>query len=161
MEFETAVNIAEFLGGVGVICSLIFVAYQMRENNMNTRDVNYHQVMSHNITMGRMIGADQQLASLYRRGCDDMAQLNIDERWQFGSLMMAMFCDFNEQYTLYHRGRLDEEFWRAIEHNMKFYLSRPGVQHWWRTHPFKLDEAFTAYLNEYLKQTGTNEPNSK
>lgn len=150
MDFETVVNIAEFIGGIGVICSLIFVAYQMRENNMNTRDDNYHQVMSHNIATGRMIGADKHLASLYRRGCDDMLQLDIDERWQFGSLMTAIFCDFNEQYTLFNRGRLDAEFWRTIEYNMHFYLSRPGVQHWWRTHPFILDESFTTYLKEHL-----------
>ena len=147
---EDLVNTAEIIGGIAVIGSLIFVALQMRESNLNTREANYRQVMQHNIQMGRLVGSDPAIANLYRRGCEDLQQLNADERWQFGSLMMAMFCDFNQHYTMHKLKRLDPEFWNSIEHNLKFYINRPGVQMWWRKQPFALDASFTKYINDQI-----------
>lgn len=147
MGIEGLVNAAEIIGGIAVIGSLIFVARQMRESNLNTREANYRQVMQHNIQMGRLIGSSSTVANLYRRGCEDIQQLNDDERWQFGSLMMAMFCDFNQHYTMHKQGRLDPEFWKSIEHNMDFYINRPGVLMWWQSQPFALDASFTNYIN--------------
>ena len=141
------VNAAEIIGGIAVIGSLIFVARQMRESNLNIREANYRQVMQHNIEMGRLIGSNPTIASLYRRGCGDMRQLSSDERWQFGSLMMAMFCDFNQHYTMHKQNRLDPEFWKSIEQNIGFYLTRPGVLDWWKSQPFALDASFTQYID--------------
>jgi hypothetical protein len=156
---EGLVNAAEIIGGIAVIGSLIFVALQMRESNLNTREANYRQVMQHNIQMGRLIGSDPMVANLYRRGCGDMQQLNADERWQFGSLMMAMFCDFNQHYNMHKQKRLDPEFWESIEHNMKFYINRPGVLMWWQTQPFVMDASFTKYINEQItSRTGEKNP---
>jgi len=150
MGIEGLVNAAEIIGGIAVIGSLIFVARQMRESNLNTREANYRQVMQHNIQMGRLVGSDPTVANLYRRGCEDMEQLNADERWQFGSLMMAMFCDFNQHYTMHKQKRLDPEFWNSIEQNMKFYINRPGVLMWWQTQPFSLDASFTNYIDNLI-----------
>ena len=150
MGIEELANTAEIIGGIAVIASLIFVAIQMREANLNTREANYRQVMQHNIEMGRLVGSDGIIANLYRRGCEDMQQLNTDERWQFGSLMIAMFCDFNQHYTMHKQGRLDSDFWNSIEHNIKFYISRPGVLAWWQTQPFALDAKFTEYVDELI-----------
>lgn len=147
---EGLVNAAEILGGIAVIASLIFVAFQMKESNLNTRESNYRQVMQHNIEMGRLVGSDIAVANLYRRGCVDYRKLNDDERWQFGSLMMAMFCDFNQQYNMFDQKRLDPEIWKSIEHNMKFYIARPGVLMWWQSQPFVFDSSFTKYINAYI-----------
>jgi hypothetical protein len=51
----------------------------MRESNLNTREANYRQVMQ---------------------------QLNSDERWHFGLLLMAMFCEFYQHYTMNKQNRL-------------------------------------------------------
>lgn len=150
MGIEGLVNAAEIIGGIAVIASLIFVAYQMKESNLNARETNYRQVMKHNIEMGRLVGSDSTIANLYRRGCGDYEKLNDDERWQFGSLMMAMFSDFNQHYNMFNHKRLDPEFWRSIEHNMKFYLARPGVLMWWHAQPFVFDSGFTNYINDYI-----------
>lgn len=155
LGIEDLVNTAEIIGGIAVIGSLIFVAKQMRESNLNTREANYRQVMQHNISMGRMIGSDPVIAGLYRRGCADFDSLNDDERWQFGSLMMAMFCDFNQHYTMHKQNRLDPEFWEAIEYNMNFYINRPGVLAWWQSQPFHLDESFTNYINSQIEKKTT------
>ena len=73
--------------------------------------------------------------------------------------MMAMFCDFNQHYTMYKQDRLDPEFWSSIEHNLSFYIHRPGVSHWWRTQPFALDDSFTQYINSLLSKAQTEEDN--
>ena len=150
ISIDAIVNTAEIVGGVAVIASLLFVARQMRENNESSREANYIQVMQHNKDMGRLIGSDVEMANLYRRGCEDFIALNPDERWQFGSLMMAMFCDFNQQHTLYNQQRLDQQFWDAIEYNMKYYLDRRGVRDWWRYQPFQFDLNFVKYVDAYL-----------
>jgi len=167
ISVDAIVNIAEIVGGIAVIGSLLFVARQMHENNKSAREANYIQVMQHNKDMGRLIGSDPKLANLYRRGCENFEVLSADERWQFASLMMAMFCDFNQQHTLYNQNRLDPQFWNAIEYNMRFYLGRSGVRSWWLSQPFKFDSGFTDYVNFYLESTnhGTKteyspEPNS-
>ncbi|MFT4888627.1 MAG: hypothetical protein ACJAY7_001109 [Pseudohongiellaceae bacterium] len=149
-SIDAIVNTAEIVGGIAVIASLLFVARQMRENNKSARESNYIQVMQHNKDMGRLIGSDVKMANLYRRGCDDFMGLPPDERWQFGSLMMAMFCDFNQQHTLYNQDRLDQQFWNAIEHNMQFYLDRKGVGEWWRSQPFEFDLSFVEYVDAYI-----------
>ena len=151
IDINAIANAAEIVGGVAVIASLLFVARQMRENNKSAREANYIQVMQHNKDMGRLIGSDVGMANLYRRGCDDFMGLNPDERWQFGSLMMAMFCDFNQQHTLYNQRRLDQQFWNAIEHNMKFYLARKGVRDWWRSQPFQFDLSFVEYVDALME----------
>jgi hypothetical protein len=161
ISIDAIVNTAEIVGGLAVIASLLFVARQMRENNKSAREANYIQVMQHNKDMGRLIGSDVKMANLYRRGCEDFVGLNPDERWQFGSLMMAMFCDFNQQHTLYNQRRLDQEFWNAIEHNMHFYIDRRGVRDWWRSQPFQFDLSFVEYVDAYLSSNHYLEKDKK
>lgn len=106
--------------------------------------------MQHNTEIGRLVGSDGIIANLYRRGCEDTQQLNTDERWQFVSLMVAIFCEFNQHCTMHKQGRLDSGFWNSIEHNIKFYISRPGVLAWWQTQPFALDASFTEYVDALI-----------
>ena len=61
ISIDALVSVAEIVGGVAVIASLLFVARQMRENNESSREANYIQVMQHNKDMGRLIGSDVEV----------------------------------------------------------------------------------------------------
>jgi hypothetical protein len=156
LPLQDLANIGEALGGLAVIASLIFLAFELRRTRAAFRDAQYKQEVQRVIDVGRQI-ADN--ADVWLRGNRDYTSLAPEERVVFSTILYSQMVDFSEEWMLHQRGVIDSELWQATNRNLRYYLSFPGAQQWWRSQPLGLPEGFTEWVNgELFREDSADEP---
>jgi hypothetical protein len=136
MSWDAIGAIGDFLGGLGVIVSLIYLATQVRRSarvtEENTREVGAaaREAVFAGFSRWRGMVLDEKLTSVFVRGCDDISVLDREERFQFGLLMQDfLFAD----QVLFSRGQDGSSGISptVAVRNAAGVLSRPGAHEWW------------------------------
>lgn len=145
MDLSTLANLGEFIGGVFVVVSIIYLAYQVRQNTHSLRAENYARLLDRMSTLQSRLAADAGLNRLVVVGCQDPGRLTAAERVRFA---WALYELFGTAEFMYHQSRaksLPDGVWARWEPTIGWWLSHPGVCAWWKSKatPFAADfEAF-------------------
>jgi len=151
MNWEALGAIAETIGGIAVIVTLIYLAIQIRQNTAMARETILRNQTDRNMDNSKFIAGTPGLMDIYIRAMDDPDAVTREERWRFGSYMFGMFLDFQEAYHFNKSRRQDDYWWPMIRKNIEFYLSRPGGRAWWKSQGSNmLDVEFVDFVNEQI-----------
>ena len=154
--------LGEFVGSIGVIVTLAYVAVQIRQNTQSVRVNNRRIETDRNIAHTRFAIATPGLMSIYRRGQEDPSDLTPDEYLVFASYHYSMVLDFEEKYLLQEQegirqSRVGPGYDRLVQ------VGRGGGRQWWdRSHDnLNLDPGFVSYFNRLLAESDAAEDASK
>ncbi len=113
MDLTQLANLGEFIGGVAVIASLIFVGAQIRLNAKAVRQSSTHNAIETWAGMNEMLAKDAQLAPLVvtvmRGGPQDIDESEFS---RISFFLRAMCMRLEAEYFLFRRGSMEEELWR-------------------------------------------------
>jgi hypothetical protein len=123
--------VAELLGALGVIISLIYLAVQIRQNTQSVRMTSHHGIADQFTQTTLATVHDRDLAALVIRGVADADSLGETERARFFTFLMAILRTYEEIYQLDQRGLIDSKFWKARNRSMRNWLANPDVRSWW------------------------------
>ena len=121
MNWDAIGAIAETLGAVGVIASLVYLATQIRYSReqimLNTRAVRAaaYQQLHENISesVNTVPAPEMQLV---RRGNDGFHQLNEEDAYLYGQWAARLVISFEDGHYQYRIGMLDDDRWRLYLH---------------------------------------------
>jgi len=158
MNWDAIGAIAELLGAIGVIASLVYLATQIRQSReqmgQNTRAMRaatfqqFDQTLSY--AFSNLLNAPGA-SRVLRRGGVDYSQLDEDERWLFGAWISGVLMRVDNGYYQHRTGMLDEAGWQMLLRILRGYAQMPGVVQMWREQPNRfLSPEFTALVEEIL-----------
>lgn len=153
MNWEAIGAVAELISGIGVLATLIYLAMQIRQNTESVKESNFRNQTDRSIEHSRFVSGTPGMMSIYHRGMSNYSDLAQEEKWQFGTYMYSMFLDFQEGYHLHLKCRLEDNYWKSVEYNIFFYLSKPGGSAWWNSQGSRmLNEEFVNFVNSQIAQ---------
>ena len=127
-------NLGDFLGGIAVIATLLYVAIQIRQNtrqiaqNSETMRLSFeNEVRSELNTFRLSIAADEVLSSIWSRGLAD-EQLDPGERSRFELLLANVVAMLTAQFHAHQRDLYDLE--RRIPY-FATVATTPGFRRFW------------------------------
>jgi len=120
----------EFLGGIAVVVSLIYLAGQIRSNTKTVRASNFGDLLAESNGFTAML-VDPETASLYVRGLDDFVGLSAEDQARFTGLMVQTFNHCYRAWNLHGQALLDDKLWKTQAHFLDTSLRSPGVRQWW------------------------------
>jgi hypothetical protein len=160
MNWDAIGAIAETLGAVGVIASLVYLATQIRHSreqmSQNTRAMRASGYQSFFQSMDEVAmrsTSSPEMAEALRLGITNFDQLNEEQAFYFNNWMLGMFMAFENGHYQFRTGILDESRWRLHRSNLTACLNSPGPRQWWRQDPLgrdSLDPEFFALVEEIL-----------
>ena len=163
MTFDTLGNIGDFVGGIAVVVSLIYLAVQIRQNTRQVRQsvemARAAAIKGANTLEPSMlaIAQDPDLARIFREGLADYSVLEGDERLRFTMILGALVATFDtrlvEQMILGIHGdpRLGDQ-----ARSLKRFLGTPGGHEWWNRHSAEYSIVFQQFVNDQI--VGRNNP---
>ncbi len=132
MDITTLAAWGEFLGGIAVVVSLVYLASQIRQNSKllraSTASVTYD---AQNLTSS-LIMQDSELARIFWAGMTDRNALSEADRQRFDPLIGITMTGFQQLYRLRRDGVVGDEQWKDMEQGLRWSLQQPGHQQWWR-----------------------------
>jgi hypothetical protein len=136
--------IAEIVGAIAIVATLIYLAVQLRQNTNALVANSRGTTMMADITL--LTAAINYPMSVY--GEED---LSVEQQRQF-EMFLAMYLRIREfAWFQYQSGVLDKETFAAYMAPTKRQLSTPQSQKIWALFTNELDPGFIAYVDELLK----------
>jgi hypothetical protein len=151
---EALNNIGGFLGGVGVIVTLLYLAKQIRENSRATRVAAMQSAMMAGQQLAMLPAQDVAVARVLRIGLIEPARLDENEFQQFRYLLMGMLRVAEDLFVQHAAGVIDDETWAARARSYRTLFSLPGGRQIWNSSDAYRDD-FQAWMNAYLDRTGS------
>jgi hypothetical protein len=136
INWDAIIAIAEIVGVVAIIASLIYVAAQIRQNTAIARATIVHETSVSFSRFHELLAADAELTDIYVRGIDG-DDLSIVESRRFESLIeitMAYLEDVDHQYKsdLYFDEEDDIDLILYVAPTYRRFFSSPLFRDWWR-----------------------------
>ena len=146
MTIQDLGSIGEFVSALAVIASLVYLAFQIRQNTRTVRATSSRSFAQMSQDFSAMLITDEKVARLYRLGLKDSSQFGEDQAVQFDALMITVFRDFQNTFQQYRKSQLDEDEWEVFARNILWTFRQPGVQQWWQSRRVMFIELFCEFL---------------
>ncbi len=149
MNWEAIGAIAEILGALAVVGSLLYLAVQIRHGANATQAASRYATAQLTTDILVATTSDAELASILRRGQNDPDSLNDDEGFRFDVLLYAIFDQWETMFSQVQRGAMSKEDWAKYDNSIiGGYLAQPGSQRFWQT----ASDMYSASFREYVDQ---------
>mgnify|MGYP001294875758 CR=1 FL=1 len=144
---QTLANWGEFLGGIAVVVSLLYVGIQVRSSVRQSRVDSYTRISELWSQWTSMVASDDETSRIYYQGTQDFDSLNAVERTRF-NLIIGMYFGIFETIIVHEKsGAYDPETFRRNLNTAYAVFTRPGVQAWWQKNEGR---AFAPDTEKYL-----------
>jgi hypothetical protein len=138
MNWDAIGAIGEIIGAIAVVVSLIYLAAQIRQNsNQVSEQIRALELQAYDTTADTFtnfrttIAANEQLASLWRRGKESFNELALDEQAQINELFTELFWAYDSLLRKKQSEAIDEGLWLVVEENIEHWLKNNGIREWW------------------------------
>jgi hypothetical protein len=144
MNWDAIGAIAELLGAVGVIASLVYLAGQIRNSrdqmDENTRALRAGTYQQFQVELRESFSMNEPgLESVVRTGLADPGDLDESGAFRFEFWISGVMHAYDNAYYQYRVGLLDEDRWQMHLAGLRTTLTRfPGVRRWWETAEYTL-----------------------
>ena len=129
MNWEAIGVVAEVVGAVAVVFSLIYLAVQVRHAKDATESASVDALAAGFNTLNTHFVDDPELCALYLRAMENPGNLDDVERFRFIALMQSYINHFNTLKKYHDAELLPEDEWAAHSQSLRYLMSTPGG-HW-------------------------------
>jgi hypothetical protein len=150
---ETLANLGEFIGAVGVIVSIGYLAIQIRQNTKAVRSSSYHQAAEQTWSSCLAVAQNAELAGILVRA-QEGRPLTPEETLRLAMQDNAMIYGFENMLRLHEEDLLDSDVYRNVIDNSLPYLTSPRIQELLRGRPGPLSTRLAEQANERARELG-------
>lgn len=152
MNIEQLAAIGEFVGGMGVLVTLVYLAMQVRQNTAQIQQSTEVARGTAEVETAKMNMSyfqnllDPVTAAVWRKAYSNLEDMTADEQVHFANLMGIWFHLAQGNYRQYQRGLLPEESWEPIARTLAGAMRQDVIQRFWSTNVFYLATDFRLYV---------------
>lgn len=154
MTLQDLGNLGDFLGGIGVIITLLYLAAQIRQNTRQLKQnaslerlAALHATQEQGAALRSEL-AQPEVASLYLRGLSGDPDLTREESFRFRQYLHNIFFAMQATYLRYTAFEVDPGDWSTQHSVIREIAKSPGVQREWSRIRPALREDFLAEVEE-------------
>ena len=144
MDLQDLGNIGEFVGAIGVIVSLIYLGYQIKQNSGMIRD-NTVQILLTNSVNAAQQGNSEEFRRVFAK-LRSGEHLSDEETRFAGTILYSMLMQHDNAYYQYYRGNLDDGVWSSYRARNLRILNMPFFIEWWPDNK----EVYSTYFQDYV-----------
>lgn len=146
MSLEELALVAEILGGIGVVASLLYLAYEVRKQSKLNRLNAASELAGQWSNLMASIHDAPDLSAIWLRGVADFDALSAVEKLRFSSYFGRLMKITESLYSQSIDKTLDQMTWRGFERAIRDLIVLPGSQKWWKTRQHWYNDDFQAFV---------------
>ena len=140
---QTLGNIGEFVGAIGVVVSLVYLAQQMKQYTRSVRAASYNSMVQNSIGLLEHSFRDSEFPAFLARAERDPDALSLEERVRWDAYMTAVYRHFGNLVYQHRVGALDHLMWDSYQATLKQHLRSPAWASWYEEHATIFSTALT------------------
>ena len=139
--------IAEIIGAVAIIISLVYVSIQVRDNTSAIRSAATNDAATAVQSWYMTVGSDAQTSKVFYHGMTQPDTLSREEMFQFIMIAHAAFLGFQNSFELAEQGTLDPEIRDSITSTLLASKDLPGYKIYWRQRGPQFNPRFREFID--------------
>lgn len=143
-------SVAEVIGAVAVVISLIYVGLQVNDSTSAIRSAASNDASVAMQTWYLEMGSNRQASDMWFNAMTSPEPLATHDEFQFMMMMHAVVLGMQNSYLLAQEGTLDIEFREAITTAIVAVKDLPGWERYWRQRRGFLHSGFAGYVDVLL-----------
>ena len=151
MRLDVLAQLGEFVGGFFVVISLVYLAYQVRQNTRSLRAENYARILTRMSEMQSRLALDPDLNHVMTVGAEDPARLSRADRVRFSWALYELIGTAEFMFHQFREKTLSDAVWARWEATLGWWLSHPGMRAWWRARPSPFSSDFEAFAEDLIR----------
>lgn len=151
MNWNQVSQIAEIIEPVVIIVSLIYVAFQVRQNTTAVRATSAQAQVEGYAAVVHDITGTSTNARIWRKGLSGLKALTQHESVIFFAQATLYFRLVETAYYQNKSGVLQDELWVGIKRHCQNFASQKGMREYLKSRSYALSEEFVAFLERAPK----------
>ncbi|MCP5347708.1 MAG: hypothetical protein R3F41_08850 [Gammaproteobacteria bacterium] len=138
--------VAEIVGAVAVVISLIYVGVSVRQNTDAIMVSNHQSIVAMDIERNTWY-RDLEFAALYELALQDYEQLSPPQLRQFRTFVADTFNTWEYGFITHSRGMMDDTIWDGWDQYYRSELTKVSYQWFWNSSKMGFSDEFRAYVD--------------
>lgn len=154
MKLSEWASVAEIIGAVAVVVSLLYVGLQVNDNTSAIRSTAANDAT---VTMQAWyleMGSNRQASDVWFNAMTSAEPLSTNDEFQFMMSMHSVLLGMQNSFLLSQEGTIDAEFREALTIALVAVKDLPGMERFWRQRRHFFHSDFAAYVEDQLAQDG-------
>ena len=147
LKLKQWASVAEIIGAVAVVISLIYVGIQVHDSAGAVRSAAANDTNAALQAWYMEVGSDRETSSLIWRGLMSEEALPDEEEFQYLMMTHAVFLSFQNSYLLAQEGTIDQELLGSLHTTIGNINQLPGMQRYWRQRRSYLHAGFAEWVD--------------
>ncbi len=152
MSIQDWSSIAEIVGAVAVVVSLLYLAIQMRSQNREARLSTINRSLAEWNSLLALVADNSELASIWNRGLKN-EELLEDEEVRFRAFANSYLRVVEGLYLQHLEGRLDDRIWHGIGKGTTDMLAAAGLHRFWIHRQDWYSSEFREFVDAAIKSS--------
>jgi hypothetical protein len=147
--------VAETVAAFGVIGSLMFVGFQVQQNNAGLKNAAVQSLMSAYQDMFSNTIDSGEVAEILWEGSQNPEKLEGPSLVRFYAMMSKQFRIYQGMHWQWQQGTIDDGMFQSISALFEDYAVTPGWQHVWQERRHQYEPEFRTYIDTMMAQERT------
>jgi hypothetical protein len=152
MDINTLAAWGEFIGGIAVVVSLVYLASQIRQNSRLLKNSTAATMGDADLALGSLVAADPELVSILSKGLEDRTSLSECDRLRFNIVFDMAMRSFLRSYVFAQTAGVEPSIWQTEIRSYGPMIRSPGGQAWWSESRPMFSDDFGAFLDGLIRE---------
>src|SRR5260370_30524101 len=148
MNLNDLANLGQIVGAVAVVVSLIYVAFQIRQNTNAVRAATAQSVHEHFASWYHLLDYDDSLSQVVIDGLKDYGSLSEKDKARFVAAFMAYLSYSQNAFLKWRQGPLAPSLWLGWEQVIMNFAAAPGCRAFWKERAFLFGREFPPHVED-------------
>jgi hypothetical protein len=138
--------LGEFIGGIAVIATLIYLARQIRQGAKATQFQTLQAIRGNSMQLRLAAVQSEDAVAIMGKAAEGI-ELTTTERARFNLMCAAVFDNLAQAYEAAVAGLVGDY---AFDPHLRSYLSQEAVREWWKDGRNLLPPEFVKYIEQHV-----------
>ena len=145
--------LGEFVGSIGVIATLVYLAIQIRQNSRTLQSTSFQESTNSLNYINMQAATDSELIRVVASD-KSFDEFDPEDKARYGLLMLSIFRVTETTFYQRNEGTVAMAGWTRQEATLRRQLLSPLVRDWWRSTPFGFTPEFTTLVEGVITEAG-------
>ena len=146
LNWEAIGALAEVIGAMGVILSLLYLALQIKTQNVQAKLAVRHEIAS-GLRQASGVYAIENLSEIFVRANEDYNSISEAESVRLIVVTTNLFRAWEEAFLAQKEGHLGVGMWEIISRDYTQTMGASSIRHIWNIREQVYDPGFRGYVN--------------
>ncbi|MBW2493425.1 MAG: hypothetical protein JRE43_01640 [Deltaproteobacteria bacterium] len=151
MTLDQLGNLGEFISGLAVVVTLVYLAIQIRHNTRAVRSSMHHAMIDSTLRIAESLSDNADVARIVLRADEDYDNLTQEELIRFEAYGERVFSNFESVFYSYRNSMIEEDLWESWESSYLADIKRKSMRRYWQDERPQHLYDFTQFIDQFYR----------